>query len=286
MLALVDNNFAQRAGMRDYLAASPANRAVIPHTLMEEWHKKEAGRTTRLSLQIACAYPRQIMIMRDTVELMHMSGGRWGLLLRLIDRSQTRNFSAYCDTVINAPLDAELEARFSAHEGFTSERMGLLEKEAEKIWTLFAKWDDPTHPDGFTDRQRRQMSGLIGRRAHLPAGLQEKTLKLAMRHAGANFQKHSVPADRIPVDRPEMANLLSFRYGAMLVALYVYWKSEHGNTYPSNRRQVLAWLSDIKIAAQATYFDEFKTGEKKLRPVYEIGLSMIKALGGYTNCGR
>jgi hypothetical protein len=286
MLALVDNNFAQRDGMREYLDASERHRAVITHTQMQEWHKKQASRTTRLSLKIACSYPDQIIFLRDTADLMHMSGDPRGLLLRLIDRNQTRNFASYCDTVIEAPLDDEIEAQFAAHEEYTRETMALLEKEAEKMWTLFAMWDDPDHRDGFSDAQRRQMSGLIGRGEHLSAELQQKSLVLAINQAAASFRRHNVALDKIPTDWPELANLLSFRYGAMLVSLYVYWKSEHGNSYPSNKRQILAWLNDIKIAAQATYFDAFHTGEKKLVPVYEIGLSMIKALGGFTNCGR
>lgn len=286
MLALVDNNFAQRDGMRSYLAASRENRAAITHTLMEEWHKKQASRTTRLSLQVACSFPDQIIVLRDTAELMHMSGDPNGLLLRLIDRKQTSNFASYCETVITAPLDDGIEAQFAAHEKYTSEKMASLEIEAKKMWALFAKWDDPEHHDGFSDAQRRQMNGIVRRGVFLPAELQQKTLRLAMQQAGSNFQRHAVTTDNISDDWSKMANLLSFRYGAMLVSLYVYWKSEHGNTYPSNRRQVLAWLNDIKIAAQATYFDGFKTSEKKLIPVYEIGLSMIKALGGYTNCGR
>ena len=286
MIALVDNNFAQRDGMREYLEASRENRAVITHTLMEEWHKKQASRTTRLSLQIACSYPDQIIVLRDTTDLMHMSGEPRGLLLRLIDRKQTRNFASYCETVITAPLNDEIEAQFAAHEGYTIESMALLEKEAKKMWALFAMWDDPNHRDGFSDAQRKQMSGLMGRGERLSAELQRKTLVLAINQAAASFRRHNVTIDKIPTTWPELANLLSFRYGAMLVSLYVYWKSEHGNSYPSNKRQVLAWLNDIKIAAQATYFDAFNTGEKKLIPVYEIGLSMIKALGGYMNCGR
>lgn len=286
MLVVVDNNFAQRDGMREYLGASPDNRAAIPHTLMEEWHKKEASLNARLSLNIACAFPGQIVFLRDTSELMHMSGDPCGMLLKLIDRKQTRDFAAYCITVIEAPLSEDIEKQFSAHEEYTSEKLALLTAEAQKMWELFKKWDDHDHPDGFTEKQIREMSGVIGRKRALSGELQKKTLMLAMRQAAANFQAHKVAREKIPANWPEVANLLSFRYGAMLVALYVYWKSEYGNTYPSKERHVLAWLNDIKIAAQATYFDDFKTGDKKLRPVYEIGLSMIKALGGYTACGK
>lgn len=286
MLTLVDNNFAQAKAMRDYLAASPRNLAAIPHTLMEEWHKKRAAFTTRLSLQIACKHARQIVILRDTNDLLQASGRAQGLLLRLIDRRQTRNFATYCDSNINGPLTPDLDAQFAEYEDYTSERMALLLLEARKMWELFEKWDDPNHPDGFTDKQRKKMSGIIGRKVHLPADLQEKTLKLALKHGGANFNTHRLPQGEVPHEISELANLLSFRYGAMMVALYIYWKSEHGSSYPKQGRNVLAWLNDIKIAAQATYFDGFKTGDEKVVPVYEIRLGLIKALGGYTNCGR
>lgn len=57
-------------------------------------------------------------------------------------------------------------------------------------------------------------------------------------------------------------------------------------TYPTNPRNVLAHLMDVKIAAQGSYFDDFLTNEDDLKTAFHVGMSLIRALGGYTRCGR
>lgn len=285
MLVLVDNNFAQREGMREYLAASPDNKVAISQTLMEEWHKRDAARNTRRLLKIACRFPRQIVMLKDTAEIMHMHGRPHCLLLRLVDRQQTRNFAAYCDTVINAPLSAAIEAQFAAYEEEIGQRMEALTGQAHKMMELFAKWDDPSEDAAFTPAELREMRGIVERDVRLSPDLQHKTLLKAIEQAAAQFRGHGVDRRHVPQDLQEVANLLSFRYGAMMVGLYVFWRNRPG-PYPKSDKAALNWLNDLKIAAQATYFEGFRTCEKRLQPVYEIGLGLIKALGGYTNCGR
>jgi hypothetical protein len=286
VVALVDNNYAQREPMRAFLAASPNHFAVIPHTLLQEWHKRSAAVTIRQHLQIACAFPSQILILKDTIDLLHLSGRAEGLLMRLIDRRQTRDFAAYCETVITTPLTAAIEEQFAAHEQYTGETMQALTLEAHKMMALFAKWDDPNYADGFTRQELRDLMGAVDRGTPLTTELQQKTFRKAIEQAASQFRAHGVDASKIPQDFSELANLLGFRFGAMMVGLYVMWRNKPG-TYPSGDKQALNWLNDLKFAAQATYFDDFRTHEvKRLLPVYQIGMSLITALGGYTNCGR
>ena len=82
-----------------------------------------------------------------------------------------------------------------------------------------------------------------------------------------------------------MANLLAFRYGAMTVALYIRLRNSTGTDVSSDKK-VLNHLMDIKIAAQATYLDGFMTREPDLHDTYQIAVSLIAGLGGYTNCGK
>lgn len=280
MLVLVDNNFADRDGMRDFLSASRNNRAALPSTVFEEWFKAASPDTPRRVQKVACEYPGQIFVLKHTRDLLHMDGEPSGMLLKLIDRQQTRNFAPYCETVINAPMSPELEAHFTMHRQNAQEHLNALLPEAHKMMRLFEEWDRE-----FNSRDVSSLRGIIGSGRTLSAELQKLTVEKAFRLGGGLFVAHGVDRAKIPSTFAEMANLLAVRYGFMTVALYVLMRSSSSMT-PTNDKRVLNQLMDLKIAAQATYFDGFMTNENDLTKIYQIGLGIVRALGGYTHCGR
>lgn len=280
MLVLVDNNFADRVGMRDFLGASRANLVALPSTVFEEWFKARNPETTRRVQQIACAHPDQIVILKDTRDLLHMSGRPRGLLLRLIDRKQTRDFAPYCDTVVNAPMTPELAAHFEAHRDHTQRIMDALLPEARKMMRLFAAWDQE-----LSTSQRNELNGIIEADRKLSLGLQELTFHKAAKLGSSLFTAHKVTRANVPTTVSEMVNLLAFRYGALMVALYIRLRNT-GGTDVSSDKKVLNHLMDIKIAAQATYLDGFMTREPDLHYTYQIAVALIAGLGGYTHCGK
>ena len=280
MLVLIDNNFADRDGMRDYLSESSAHLAALASTVLQEWFKAKSPITTRRVQQIACAHANQIIVLKDTQDILHMSGRREGLLLRLIDRRQTRDFAPYCDTVVNAPMTPELEAHFETHREHTQGIMDALLPEARKMMRQFAAWDQE-----LSASQKKELEGIIEGNRKLSLGLQELTLQKAAKLGGSLFAAHKVTRANVPTNIPEMVNLLAFRYGALMVALYIRLRNKSG-TDVSNGKKVLNHLMDIKIAAQATYFDGFMTHETDLYDTYQIAVTLIAGLGGYTHCGN
>lgn len=280
MLILVDNNFADREGMRAYLGTARSNRAAVPSTVFEEWFKAESPETPRRIQQIACAYPDQIFVLKHTRDLLHMDGNPAGMLFKLIDRQQTRDFEPYCQTVVNAPMSPELEAHFAMHRTNARAHVDALLPEARKMMRLFETWDRE-----FTPAQIRSLRGIVGSGRRLSPELQKLTVEKAFKLGGGLFVAHGVDRAKIPSTLAEMANLLAVRYGFMTVALYVHMRSA-SSMAPTNDKRVLNQLMDLKIAAQATYFDGFMTNEKDLDRIYQIGLGIVRALGGYSDCGR
>ena len=280
MLVLIDSNFADRDGMRNYLGASRTHLAALPSTVLEEWFKAKCPETARRVQQIICAHPKQVVVLKDTMDLLHMSGRSGGLLLRLIDRQQTRDFGPYCDTVVNAPMTPELGAHFEAHRAHTQRILDSLLPEARKMMRLFAAWDEE-----LSSSQRKELKGILDGDRKLSLGLQELTFHKAAKLGGSLFAAHQVTRTNVPRTIPEMVNLLAFRYGALMVALYIRLRNS-GGTDVSNDKKVLNHLMDIKIAAQATYRDGFMTHELDLHVTYQIAVTLIAGLGGYTHCGK
>jgi hypothetical protein len=278
MLVLVDNNFVQRDGLLEYFDASPDNRAAIPHTAFVEWHKGDAEKVTRRVLRHACTHPERIVILRDTHSILRMRGQRKRIMMKLIDDQQTRDFPAYCSDFITGPVTVDVSASFQAHADRAREDVHGLLVEAHKMLDLFGKWDDR-----FTATELRELQGALDRGELLSEGMQVKTFAMAEVLARRLLSAHGLL--RIAKYPGEFINTLAFRYGAMTVGLYVRMRNHPGD-YPKNDRKVLAHLMDIKIAAQGTYFDDFLTNESGLKSAYEVAMSLIRALGGYTRCGR
>ncbi|MBB5700033.1 hypothetical protein [Sphingomonas yantingensis] len=278
MLALADNNFVQRDGLREYLDASPENRVAIPHTVFVEWHKGDAAKVTRRVLQHACAYPKRIVILRDTHSILRMRGQPKRIMMKLIDEQQTRDFPAYCSDFITSPLTPDVVASFAAHAERARNDVDALQGEAHKMLKLFAAWDER-----FTPRELRELHGLLERDNLLSDGLQIKTWAIAEVLARQLLKEHGLA--RIADYPGELVNTLAFRYGATTIGLYVRMRNRPGD-YPTKDRKVLAHLMDVKIAAQGTYFDDFLTHEDGLKQAYEVAMSLIRALGGFTRCGR
>lgn len=278
MLVLLDNNFVDREGLERYLAQSPDNRAAIPHTAFVEWHKGSAQKVVRHVLQRACAFSSRIVILRDTRSILRMRGQPRRIMSRLIDDQQTRDFPAYCADFITGPITPDLSASFLAHSERAREEVDALQGEAGRMIDLFAQWDDR-----LTINERSELNGLLDRGTMLSASMQMKTYAMAETLALRLLKAHGLL--RLANYPGELVNTLAFRYGVMAVGLYVRMSNRPG-TYPTKPRNVLAHLMDVKIAAQGSYFDDFLTNEEGLKTVYHIGMSLVRALGGFTRCGR
>ncbi|CCW19183.1 hypothetical protein EBBID32_35490 [Sphingobium indicum BiD32] len=278
MLVLLDNNYVDREGLRAYFEASPDNRAAIPHTVFVEWHKGDAEKVTRKVLRQACEYGRRIVILRDTLSLLRMRGQPKRIMTRLIDERQTAYFPTYCATFITGPGSEEVSAQFETHGQNARDQVDGLQEEAHKLMKRFAHWDTV-----FDPAELAEMKGLLDRDEKLSAGLQGKTFVLAEEWGKRQLAGHRISG--LTRTRAEFINTLAFRYGAMAVAFYINWRNNPKN-YPSNDQKVLNHFMDIKIAAQATYFDGFLTNDALIEPVYRIAMGMITALGGYTRCGN
>lgn len=278
MLVLLDNNFVDRDGLREYLEASPDHRAAIPHTVFVEWHKGKAEQVTRRVLQQACAYSSRIVILRDTNSILRMRGQTKRIMSRLIDEQQTRDFPAYCADFITGPATPDVSASFAAHAERAREDVEALQGEAHKMIKQFATWDE-----SLSDAELRELNGLLGRGTMLSEALQVKTYEMAEMLARRLLHVHGL--SHLAKYPGEFVNTLAFRYGVMTVGLYVRMRNSPA-MYPTNPCKVLAHLMDVKIAAQGSYFDDFLTNEGDLKTAFHVGMSLISALGAYTRCGR
>jgi len=112
---VVDSNFLQRDELRDYLSAAPDNHAVLTDYAAIEAYKGETLKSIFRSMEILTAFPKQVIILKGTQVICGMSGRAEAVQESLVDKTQTRDFSAYCRDLL------------AAKNGDLSFQQGLLE---------------------------------------------------------------------------------------------------------------------------------------------------------------
>lgn len=274
---VIDNNFAQREAMREYLSASPHNIAVMTEAVMVEWHKRNAANTTRRGFEFMCEFPNQVLILKGTATLVKMNGSTSGLKHRLIDHKQTRHLAAYCRLNIKTPLDSALAAAYAELEAQARDQTTELATEGSKMFSSFNRLSET-----LSKLEANELRQLKDNKTALSGDLQRKTCTWAFGHAATMHKAYGL---RLPLTFNHFVNTLSFRYAAMMLGLFLVWQ-EHKGTAPSNPKKLLNHVMDLKIAAQATYFDGLKTFESDLARSFEHASAFLHALNAYSHCGK
>lgn len=239
---------------------------------MIEVHKEYAVTNARRLMRIACRYPGQIRIMRDLVDLTDMDGTTQRLSRRMVDDDQTAKFGAYCETVIDAPLDAAIEKQFAFFENQSKEYVAEVAETAPRIFNLFRQAElafsagDVSH---------------LCRRESYPVTLQEKLVHLAF--AIREMLIRAEP-DRFPRDLHLAINTYLFRYSLVVAIFFARWVKT-GRSDISNPAKLVNQILDMKIIAMATFFDGLLTRETKMLEMYDEATLVSAGLGGYVRCG-
>jgi hypothetical protein len=79
MKKVIDASALRTPALRAYLAASPANFAVLPEMAALESFKGDAANNLKRSLEIVGAFPRQILVLKPNEEIVKLDPRRKGL---------------------------------------------------------------------------------------------------------------------------------------------------------------------------------------------------------------
>ena len=277
---VIDANYLETDALHQWLARRRGNIAVLSHPTMIELHKRDAVRTIQLALRICCQYPRQVLVLRNTQELIALTGRSKGLINRLINHTETGQFGEYCRTVIDVGPTSDIKAHIAPLETQAVALLDSLTKSAANLMIRLAQADDI-----FTPIERRELRSALSRKRPMSGPLQRRTCLMALDLTQELTQAAGLPPIVVPARFSELVNRLAFRYASMIVGYYIVRKDKDG-PWLSNPERQLNQLVDLKIAGIASYFDGLKTNEPDLQATFGVGQSLIRALGGYTFCGR
>jgi hypothetical protein len=257
MRRVVDSNFFGAPALREYLATSPNNQAVIAdHASMEAYKDEELSSLFR-SMQILCDFPRQVVVLKGTRTLCGLHGNGHGLQKRLIHYRQSQGFPEYC---------AQLQAAQRGDRKVIAELVRLGKAAATDIGNLSAAvpviLSEATKVSAVYSPSELHA---IRARGQWTLALYEKFAKQAMVLAAFLFRDHPLVKELPPVE--EVRNTYIFRL-AVCAQLWILDDIAHGVTGDRNPDRVLNDLIDLQLITCATYFDGLMSADRKALRLY------------------
>lgn len=210
---VIDTNFLQNKGFEEYLSAAPDNFGLISQVTLIEVHKRLAADTVRQAMQIACKYPKQIVILQDLTDLVYMPATK-SPLYEMVDHSQTETFDQYCETMIKAPMNEEIAARFKLHQAESKEFVDDMLPTAPNIFNLFCLAEKSLKASEI---------GELLKRTHFSGDLQRKVVELAFAIREMLIQRSEAGPDKFPMKRMEIIDTYLFRYTLVIALFFTRW---------------------------------------------------------------
>jgi hypothetical protein len=116
---VIDANYFQDPGLEGYLRASERNKVVLPDCACMETYKGDPIKNVRRSIQIISRYPRQVIVLKSTHEIIMLQNTSKTSRRYLEDSDQTKGFRTFC---------ASVERAAQGHIGFEAQIRRLGEK--------------------------------------------------------------------------------------------------------------------------------------------------------------
>lgn len=272
---VVDTNMLGSPELAAYLQASKHHFGIVTEATMIELHKTHAADVVRDVLRLPCRFPRQIILLRDEVELVGMDGATPRLVRRLVDEVQTSDFPEYCATIVTPPIDKMIRDHFSKMESQSDAYMKDFTGRAGKIFNLFRAAEARFDENDVVHLRKRQS---------YPIELQKKLIAMAFA-VRQLLIRNDADAREFPTETQLAINTYLFRY-CFFVALYFARWIKSNRTDLKNEQKIANQLMDMKIGAVASFFDGLLTNDAVLSETYEEAVFVSGSMGGYVRCGK
>lgn len=269
MKVVVDSNQLQSDALKAYLSKSTSNFAVLTDYAAMEAYKGDTLASIYKSMAVLCDFPKQVIILKGTRKACGLRGRAAGLQRRLIDETQTTEFTTYVQHLHQAQngnryiqkqlLDLGLEA---------TSHLDRMLKDAETkgvaiddIATLYSK-----------DERRAIRLGET-----LTSAFVDKTVTNILHIAGTGFRDH--PNTTTIPTYSELPNTYIFRVALCTYLLALDWGAK-GGAKDANPARLRNDFVDMSFAAYATYFDGLMSADAKVLRIHSEARVWLTALFG------
>lgn len=269
MKKIVDSSAYSSPSLREYLAASTNNIAVLTdYVAMEAYNGKDLQAIFRAA-EILGEYPSQVLVLRSTKAVCGLSGRRAGLVRRMIDESQTKEFQKYCLQVASAKRgDGALIRQLLLNKMDAQLHLDRMLRDANE---LSASLSDVASTFSAVELKTIRKEEPFGQ--EMKEKMTHRILELT-----ALLHRNHPTVHKLPTVE-EVTNTFLFRVAVCAYALAIDW-ARVGGSSEAKLERVRNDAVDVSFSAYATYFDGLLSDDKKQRRIYVEAQVIMESLFG------
>jgi len=272
MRKVIDKNYFGDTGLRRYLSASRQNVVVLTdYSGMESYNGRDPYKNLLRSFTILSEFPRQVLVLRGTRNIISREGIVRDTYTRLIDHDQTDSFAEFCRQVARAARgDAKFEETVEAHARVALDHLERMKRDmaatGETITAL------------ATEYTPAELRVLRDTDCQPPSPLLEKVLKRALHLGGCMLAQH--PDRRVfPNTLGDAIDSIVFRF-ALTSYLWALYRASNGAGGNMKAEKVRNDVVDLSYVAYATYFDGLLTRETMVNKLFAATCNALTMLEG------
>ncbi|WEO65110.1 hypothetical protein [Rhizobium rhizogenes] len=262
---VIDSNMIQSQFLRDYLAVSTANLAVLPDMFWIETYKQESIPAVAAALSVIGSFPDQIVVLKSSGEIVAI-----GPLSNVMGAIPSKGASTDLREIVHA-----IELAKNGEQGVIAQLMrqwsratdhmdGMLEGAADILESL------PEMAAMFTADELRK----VRTTNTLTMSMKEKIFGAADQICETLFREYGREA---PTDRHQRADTYLYRY-SLAILMYLIWWIRNGSQLPRRHDKARNDFIDLSFAVYGSYFDGLMTEDTKATWMHAQLCSALKAI--------
>ena len=270
MLVVVDSNKLQSEELEIFLKKSPSNKAVLTDFVAIEAYKGNTLVGIYKALEVVARFPKQVVILKNSVQALRQSGRVKSLQRRLIDHNQTVGFSKYLRALEYARNgDMMIQKEIFEKSRDATEHLSVMLEEAEEMKeTIMALGNE------YTKEERK----IIRERGTYTEDMRTRLISTILEVSSFIFAKQYNMRKRPAAS--EVRNTFAFRYSLACYLLVIRRNAEGGitNSLPKTLRNDFV---DMGIVAYATFFDGLLSADARLVETFNDVCAFMYAIGAF-----
>ncbi|SNR88024.1 hypothetical protein SAMN04488503_1685 [Humidesulfovibrio mexicanus] len=265
MRKVVDSNMLTSPALRHFFQGSHNNYVLISEYAAMEAYCCDSITGIYKSMKIISEFPKQVLVLNNTINVCGFNGKAAGLQRRLIDTRQTRDFQKFAKQIQQAQSgDRLLQQELFLLSKKACENIKRILRDAESMAPAF---------DIFAKTYSAEERNILRTDQAFTQSMLDKSMRHIMEIAVTLFSKHPRVVTLPNIN--ELANTFIFRVSLCTYLLALEWGVK-GGAQQARPKKIRNDLIDMHFAAYATFFDGFLSADAKANRIYNIAMFYLK----------
>lgn len=262
---VIDTNILQSEELLRYFSQRAENFAVVVDYLMIETLKADDPSMIFKSMRLLSQYPKQVIVLKGTIDICGLHTRSAGLQRRMIDYSQTTEFPNYCKNLaLTERGDTHFLRSLNQLRDDAKVQISRMRNDAKTVASAFGEMEQL-----FSQQDIKAL-----RRAEpIAPTLVDNVARKVMELAAILMSRH--PKVSNAPSYVELSSSFLFRSALCMFLVWIRWVN-HGSPKKVRDDKIQNDLIDSIFSAYATYFDGLLSSDSKLNQLHRDARAWLK----------